>query len=153
MLRRAVVAALTALLLGTLTAVAPVPVRAQAQPGSQGQQSGSLKNDVSPPLRQIPPSPTQDTRPDKHLLRHPIQGPAAALSAPSQPAAPRPAIPAAASFEGIGAGFSGPAGTFTVNSAPPDTNGAVGPTHIVETVNTDFAVFNKGGTPVYGPAA
>ena len=28
------------------------------------------------------------------------------------------------SFEGIGQGFSGPAGTFTVSSAPPDPNGA-----------------------------
>jgi len=55
------------------------------------------------------------------------------------------------SFEGIGNGFSGPNGTFTVNSAPPDTNGAVGPNHYVETVNSSFAIFNKSGVPVYGP--
>ena len=55
------------------------------------------------------------------------------------------------SFEGIGNGFTGPAGTFNVNSAPPDTNGAVGPNNYVETVNSSFAVFNKSGTPVYGP--
>ena len=30
------------------------------------------------------------------------------------------------SFDGIGAGFTGPGGTFPVASAPPDTNGAVG---------------------------
>jgi hypothetical protein len=57
------------------------------------------------------------------------------------------------SFEGVGQGFSGPQGTFTVNSAPPDPNGAVGPNHFVEVVNSGFAVFNKSGTPAYGPVA
>src|SRR5438270_6372816 len=134
-------------------ALATVPVQAQVQTGHQAEQSGSLRNDVSPPLRQIPPSHSPDTRPDKHLLRHPIQSAQGAASAPSQPAAPRPAIPASSGFEGVGDGFTGPAGTFAVGSAPPDTNGAVGPNHILETVNTDFAVFNKTGTPVYGPVA
>ena len=54
-------------------------------------------------------------------------------------------------FEGIGQGFSGPSGSFTVTGAPPDPNGAVGPNHFVEIVNTSFAVFNKTGTALYGP--
>ena len=54
-------------------------------------------------------------------------------------------------FSGIGNGFTGPAGTFTVNSAPPDTNGSVGPNHYVQIVNTDFAVFNKSGLAIFGP--
>src|SRR4029077_16271509 len=54
-------------------------------------------------------------------------------------------------FDGVGNGFTGPQGTFSVNSAPPDTNGDVGPNHYVQTVNTDFAVFNKSGTALYGP--
>jgi hypothetical protein len=58
-----------------------------------------------------------------------------------------------ANFAGIGNGFSGPEGSFTVQSAPPDPNAAVGPNHIVETVNTDLAVFNKSGTVLYGPVA
>jgi hypothetical protein len=57
------------------------------------------------------------------------------------------------SFEGLGNGFSGPNGAFTVNSAPPDTNGAVGPNHYVETVNSSFAIFNKGGVAVSAAAA
>src|SRR3989442_1097557 len=62
------------------------------------------------------------------------------------------AMPATAlNFDGVGNGFSGPQGTFTVNSAPPDTNLAVGPNHVVEIVNTDFAIFNKSGSTVYGP--
>src|SRR3979490_89870 len=63
-----------------------------------------------------------------------------------------PRIPStAANFDGVGNGFSGPQGTFTVNSAPPDTNGSLGPNHYFQIVNTDFAIFNKTGTVLYGP--
>ena len=55
-------------------------------------------------------------------------------------------------LDGVGQGFVGPQGTFTVNSAPPDTNGAVGTTQYVQTVNTALAVFDKGtGNVVHGP--
>lgn len=55
-------------------------------------------------------------------------------------------------FDGIGQGFTGPNGTFTVNAAPPDTNGAAGTTQYVQTVNTDLAVFDKAtGAVQYGP--
>lgn len=54
------------------------------------------------------------------------------------------------SFEGLGTGQYG----FTVNSAPPDTNGAVGATQYVQWVNESFAVFNKTtGALVAGPTA
>jgi hypothetical protein len=55
------------------------------------------------------------------------------------------------SFEGIGQGFTGPAGTFSVASAPPDTNGAVGPNHFAQVTNTDLAIFDKTGTVLLGP--
>ncbi|TMK98253.1 MAG: hypothetical protein E6G34_11415 [Actinobacteria bacterium] len=66
-------------------------------------------------------------------------------------AATRAAPATVLNFDGIGEGFSGPQGSFSVNSAPPDPNAAVGPSQIVETVNTDIAVFNKSGAAVYGP--
>jgi hypothetical protein len=54
------------------------------------------------------------------------------------------------SFDGVGVGLAG----FSVTSAPPDTNGAVGSTQYVQWVNTSFAVFNKStGALVFGPAA
>ncbi len=57
-------------------------------------------------------------------------------------------------FDGVGQGFSGPQGTFFVNLAPPDTNGAVGEIQYVQWVNASFAVFNKStGAVVYGPVA
>ena len=35
---------------------------------------------------------------------------------------------------------------------PPDTNGDVGPNHYVQSVNSSFAVWNKTGTLLFGPA-
>ena len=118
------------------------------------------KHDVSAPLRDN--SQGQSQRGPAHEMRkHPeMPNPAGPgkqdpviQSSPVPPAAltltgaPTPGV----AFDGIGQGFTGPAGTFTVNSAPPDPNGAVGPNHYVETVNTDFAIFTKAGTPIYGP--
>src|SRR5947209_7317254 len=69
-----------------------------------------------------------------------------------QRSAPQLALPATSlNFDGVGSGFSGPQGTFSVSSAPPDTDGDVGPNHYVQIVNSDFAIFNKSGTPIYGP--
>src|SRR5258707_227958 len=53
-------------------------------------------------------------------------------------------------FDGLGNASLG----FTVNSAPPDTNGAVGATQYVQWVNSSFAVFDKStGALVAGPTA
>jgi hypothetical protein len=53
-----------------------------------------------------------------------------------------------ANFEGNGAGLAG----FTVQSAPPDTDGDIGPNHYVQIVNQAFTIFNRQGTPVMGPS-
>lgn len=72
------------------------------------------------------------------------------------------------SFEGIGEGFIGPTGPFTFppcpgcGSAPADAFLAVGPQHVFQVVHpiqestatTGFgalAIFNKVGTPIFGP--
>ncbi|HMG76930.1 MAG TPA: IPT/TIG domain-containing protein, partial [Pyrinomonadaceae bacterium] len=51
---------------------------------------------------------------------------------------------AGTTFEGPGEGMAG----FFVGVAPPDTTLAVGPNHIVAWVNSQYAVFNKSGTPL-----
>lgn len=57
-------------------------------------------------------------------------------------------------FDGVGDGFTGPQGTFNIQYAPPDTDGAVGATQYVSLVNTDLAVFDKtSGNAIYGPVA
>src|SRR5260221_7014666 len=54
-------------------------------------------------------------------------------------------------FAGVGQGFSGPSGTFSVTGAPPDTNGDVGPNHYVQTVNQDLMIWDKSGAKLHGP--
>src|SRR5882672_223997 len=137
------------LLLGT---VAP-PAFAQSE---RSEVRPSTYHDVSPPLRDLPPGPRVygilEAEPVRRIpsSRNPTFGPDP-LHAPMNTITPKLAPATLQNFDGIGQGFTGPAGTFTVNSAPPDTNAAVGPNHIVETVNTDFAVFSKTGTPLFGP--
>jgi PKD repeat protein len=46
-------------------------------------------------------------------------------------------------FLGVGAGFVGPAGAYTVSAAPPDTIGAVGSNHYIQAVNIHYAIFDK----------
>jgi len=53
------------------------------------------------------------------------------------------------SFEGIGAGLSG----FSVCCVPPDTNGHVGATQYVQWNNLSFAIWDKSGNKLLGPAA
>jgi len=56
--------------------------------------------------------------------------------------------------DGVGQGFTGPQGTYSVQYAPPDTVGAVGATQYVQATNVAFAVFNKSTKAVqYGPVA
>jgi hypothetical protein len=56
----------------------------------------------------------------------------------------KPAAELAASFDGLGVGFEGPQGMPVVRN-PSDNSLAVGPDHIMQTVNTRMAVFTKKG--------
>jgi len=62
-----------------------------------------------------------------------------------------------ASFDGLGASFTGPQGTAELRN-PSDNSLAVGPNHVVQAVNTRMAVFSKRGARhartgdvLYGP--
>ena len=111
-------------------------------------------HDTSPPLFLMPPALRQ--APVEHevkaIPRHFNTAGAAVASSIRQPSYTPLLIPALSqNFAGVGNNFTGPAGTFVVNSAPPDTNGDVGPNHYVQTVNTDYAVFSKTGAVLLGP--
>jgi len=119
--------------------------------------SPAAHHDSSPPLFLIPPA-DRALRAEHEPKRLPAARPSghfASLPAIEVQTSVSPlAMPATLlNFDGVGAGFTGPAGTMTVNSAPPDTNGDVGPNHYVQVVNTDFAVFGKTGTVLFGPVA
>jgi len=117
-------------------------------------------HDVSPPVFLMAPVP-QQTSQRVHAVK-PIPRPPSNGVDPSGPVIDAPVrqsiatilAPAAlANFDGIGNGFQGPAGVFSVNSAPSDVNGDVGPKHYVQIVNSDFAVFDKSGVAIFGPVA
>ncbi|NUS39697.1 MAG: hypothetical protein HOQ02_11830 [Lysobacter sp.] len=93
--------------------------------------------------------------PHAHPL-HPLpmlDGAGNQVDAAVQGTASGPAAPALGSgVPGLGNGFTGPNGSFTVNSAPPDTTGAVGATQYVQVVNSGLAIFDKATkNVVYGP--
>jgi hypothetical protein len=155
----AVLVLLTGALLSSGTAVAD-----DGQHGFTGQQVGKATDDPkaenhrdrSVPLRDITPikpAEGQNIVKREYVMRPPATGTGAPDTAVQSAigAAAAPAL--GSSFDGVGQGFTGPAGTFTVNSAPPDTNGQVGPNHYVQIVNSAFAIFSKTGAVLYGPAA
>ena len=97
----------------------------------------------------------------------PSQSPRAAaptIAAPSGSAAveqttpgTKPAATLVTSFDGLGAGFTGPQGMVGLRN-PSDNSLAVGPNHIVQTVNSRMAIFTKQGKQfgttgraLYGP--
>jgi outer membrane protein assembly factor BamB len=103
-----------------------------------------VKSDVSPPLRTIKPLPSgpphempePGTSPEFQSRFKPLSDPVVQnWNAPM-------AMPAVTTFEG----------DDTEAGTPPDTNGDIGLTQYVETVNTSFEVFNRTGTILYGPA-
>ena len=175
--------------LALLVALAALPALAQNQPAadqsSQSQSAvdqailgqnhvmivrGSLHNDVSPAVRDLPTLDQAALANEKHeaepARRIPLppglkpasepdpvwQRTTAANFAGTLLSGPSPLVAATLGlgFDGVGNGFTG----FTVNSAPPDTNGAVGATQYVQWVNSSFAVFNKTtGAKIAGPTA
>ena len=120
----------------------------------------SLHNDVSLPLRDlIKAAPVLQRQPKEAEPARLVPLPPG-LNTPDQvdtvhqrtaALAPASLAPTAGlNFEGLGNASLG----FVINSAPPDTNGAVGLTQYVQWVNTSFAVFNKStGALVAGPTA
>ena len=56
----------------------------------------------------------------------------------------RPALELVASFDGLGFGFDGPQGPSNGRN-PSDNSLAVGPDHIIQTVNSRLAIFTKKG--------
>jgi hypothetical protein len=136
----------------------PDPQQPPPQPGQVLVIHESRHDTTSLPLWKTPAAPRlAPHEDDEGPVKVPIKTVPGQSAAMLDPVAQRglvqhPNIPnTQRSFEGVGEGFVGPAGTFNVASAPPDTNGAVGPNHFVQVVNTDLAIFDKTGTVLLGP--
>jgi hypothetical protein len=111
--------------------------------------SAAVKQDVSPPLRLIPPSPRDSVRRVRPVLPLPLPVlPEQADGALQASAGPQVGTTDLLNLPGIGDGDYG----FTVQYAPPDTNLSVGDQQVVQFVNVDFAVFDKAtGALLMGP--
>ena len=144
------------LLLGYCLLFSSAPLMAQSAT-SGPEVIRAVHQDVSPALRDIPPA-----IPTGLLHEHPVkplhpEKPFSGVSdgaVQTTPIAQLATITSGLNFDGVGNGFVGPNGAFSVNSAPPDTNAAVGATQVVQWVNESFAVFDKAtGNALLGPVA
>jgi hypothetical protein len=142
-----------------LVAAAAFPAGALASPPSSTavvEVSAAVRQDVSPPLRNLGPSaPSAATLRERPLrLVGPGSSPNQADGAVQTTTGAAVATTGVLNFAGVGAGDYG----FTDQYAPPDTSGAAGATQYVQWVNTYFAVFDKktgaiaGGFPKPGNA-
>ncbi len=124
--------------------------------GLQAFELSSVDNDISPPLRDIPPVPARPGpqrairwRPIPHAPAVSSLGDSVLQTFEGPLLSP---ITSGLNFDGVSDASQGAVSGFLV--APPDTNGAVGATQYVQWVNLAFAVFNKTSQQkVYGPVA
>lgn len=143
--------AFLAILATVVTAAATMPsVSASAAPGTGPQVSNAGRHDRSSPLRGL--KADAGSTPAAVHAKSTGREDRGQTSTPGSPGAPGTAAPNLLnSFEGVGDGFTGPQGTYRTGVAPSDNNLAAGPNHVMEIVNSDFAVFNKSGGVLYGP--
>ncbi len=111
--------------------------------------STSLQHDVSPPLRDLLPLAPA---PARALPRRPL--PLRAQAAANEPNVSDPVLQTTPGQTAMPAPLLSFEGVNNVDEVlPPDTIGDVGPNHYVQMVNVSFAIWNKQGVKLYGPAA
>ena len=137
---------------GSAASVRPVGVKAPVLFAK------SVKNDVSPPLRDLPAIPMtlqarncelKDNPPLNIPHKDAPDGALQELEAPTKLGLAQPNMPSPTlNFDGIG--FPG----VVCSCAPPDTDGAAGLNQYVQEVNEGLQVFNKStGASEFGPVA
>jgi hypothetical protein len=112
----------------------------------------AVARDISAPLAAIPANalaPGFDEAEDPQAANVPAPPekpavPPASASIEQTEMGTKPPPEVVASFDGLGEGFEGPQGTGTFRN-PSDNSIAVGPDHVVQTVNSRMAVFTKKG--------
>ena len=143
------------LLIGVVLA-GVIAVPAHAQDSGKVEVTTAERHDVLPSLRNVVPQKDGYSRwhfRAEHMIPLPVTPPGQTDGAVQSTAARGRSAPAVATgVDGVGNGFTGPAGSFSVQWAPPDTVGAVGATQYVQIVNSGLAVFDKATkSVVYGP--
>lgn len=131
--------------------------KAASLPNKNGELTvhAAMAHDTSLPLSTLmTSSETTDTAPEQQtpapIVPPVITTPPGAEKVEQRSQGKKPAAALVASFDGLGVGFDGPQGTATLRN-PSDNSLAVGPKHVMQTVNTRMAIFDKQGKPLYGP--
>lgn len=134
----------------TMLAWAGLPASAWAAQPATAIVSSSGKHDLSPALRSLTPVMPVAGSSIREIPRFPLPKPAGAkIAAPATAAE----LAGAALVGDMPAPIQNFDGVNNVNGVlPSDTNGDVGPNHYVQIVNISFAIYNKSGTLLYGPA-
>lgn len=105
---------------------------------------------LSPPLREIPPiQVTRDPGKPKDRRWLPYKGALPGAAPARQGDGAVQSAPGVSAPTTTGINFEGLAAN---GSAPPDSDGKVGPNHFIEFINVNFAIYDKAGTLLYGPA-
>lgn len=160
-----------ALVGAVVVASAIVALNAEVAPPRQIITRSAVAHDVSPPLSELTDPPaaeaasatgTKGLSPALQQQAPPIVAPVMRVPAGSArveqtSGGTRDGIVLAHQFGGLGFGFAGPQGAATARS-PSDESIAVGPDHVVQTVNSRMAIFTKkgarydsAGVVLYGP--
>lgn len=124
--------------------------------GSAGFRAAQAQ-DVSPPLAALalqeePGATARDEQKVAPTAPPLLPTPRGAEKVEQRSQGTKPAAAMVASFDGLGVGMEGPQGTASLIN-PSDNSLAVGPEHVMQTVNTRMAIFTKDGKAVYGPVA
>lgn len=115
-------------------------------------------HDVSGPLNRQPAPEEEDSEREETEQQNTaapitppvITTPTGSAKVEQQSQGSKPGATLVVSFDGLGAGFEGPQGAATLRN-PSDNSLAVGPGHVMQTVNTRLAIFDKQGKAIYGP--
>jgi hypothetical protein len=125
------------------------PADTAASTVQRGPRVATSRAGLSPPLFLLP-----EPRGPKAHVKHPVRRNPNRAPAP---AAPDPVLQSTALVAPTGMvpllDFFGQGNTVspnTINGTPPDTNGAVGPNHFVQTVNGGIAIWDKQGRLLFG---
>jgi hypothetical protein len=164
MARIAVVSAVGIILAAVLATVGP-DGRGAALTGSGVTVHAAAAFDVSPPLAAlvgheataVDPDAAQAQKPPAPIVPPVITAPAGAAAVEQTSQGSKPSATLVASFDGLGVGFDSPQGPGPTLRNPSDNSLAVGPDHLVQTVNSRTAIITKQGKrfqttgkPLYG---
>ena len=110
--------------------------------------NSSTKHDISQKFSSLLSTAAEDSSINKEqgsiMVTRPVAKQQSSGSIEQTAFGNKPAAKLVASFDGLGVGFKGPQGTANLRN-PSDNSLAVGPDHILQTVNSVMAIFTKKG--------